>query len=391
MKLKMEKKSVLTSRYYHMGKTKHQKGAALIVVLSLLAMSLMIGLSGINSSLINERLAGNYKASAQAQMGAEIAASAGWDPETITISYFGETSFTTAEELHTISWDEFIDNKMFHGKEPSGDACSGDIECRFRYIKLGGNNYMLAMGVVGNAASDPIIVNIVSGDGLSPKVEATLTCVGARCNFSPPSGRSGSAVDGRNYSKEGKTTGANRPSKDEGGVAAIIMSHGIEAGSPDCLKNPLPSICGDQENAVSYDSKWASEENKSWDIFEKTLLNEIEMTKEFVQKNEPSGGVQYIGQQEKSGPKIDEGIIFVDGGTLSWEGGSNFKGLVVMNGGVLSLGGTATVLGAVIGKDYTVSMGGNSAILYSSEAIESFVGPGASGGSSGRMSIDSWI
>lgn len=56
---------------------KKQKGAALIVVLSMLIMSLMLGLSGMQSSLIDERLAGNYKAQSEAQMGAEKAASAG--------------------------------------------------------------------------------------------------------------------------------------------------------------------------------------------------------------------------------------------------------------------------------------------------------------------------
>ncbi|XKH60525.1 hypothetical protein LG290_01700 [Halomonas sediminis] len=50
---------------------KKQQGAALIIVLALLAGSLMLGLSGMNSALIDERLAGNYRASALAQMAAE--------------------------------------------------------------------------------------------------------------------------------------------------------------------------------------------------------------------------------------------------------------------------------------------------------------------------------
>lgn len=51
-----------------------QKGAALIVVLSMLTASLMLGLTSMQSSMIDERLAGNYKAAAQAQMRAENAA-----------------------------------------------------------------------------------------------------------------------------------------------------------------------------------------------------------------------------------------------------------------------------------------------------------------------------
>ena len=50
---------------------KHQKGAVLIVVLSLLTVSLMVGLSSMQSSQIDERLAGNYRAQAEALMNAE--------------------------------------------------------------------------------------------------------------------------------------------------------------------------------------------------------------------------------------------------------------------------------------------------------------------------------
>lgn len=54
---------------------KQQRGAALVVVLSMLAMSLMLGLSGMQSSQIDERLAGNYRAFTLAQMAAEAGAS----------------------------------------------------------------------------------------------------------------------------------------------------------------------------------------------------------------------------------------------------------------------------------------------------------------------------
>ncbi|MCE8039016.1 PilX N-terminal domain-containing pilus assembly protein [Halomonas sp. MCCC 1A11062] len=54
---------------------KKQRGAALVVVLSLLAMSLMLGISGMQSSQIDERLAGNYRSSSLAMMAAEYGAS----------------------------------------------------------------------------------------------------------------------------------------------------------------------------------------------------------------------------------------------------------------------------------------------------------------------------
>ncbi|MCE8003010.1 pilus assembly PilX family protein [Billgrantia ethanolica] len=57
---------------------KKQRGAALVVVLSLLAMSLMLGISGMQSSQIDERLAGNYRSGTLAAMAAEYGASAAW-------------------------------------------------------------------------------------------------------------------------------------------------------------------------------------------------------------------------------------------------------------------------------------------------------------------------
>src|SRR5690554_421115 len=52
-----------------------QKGVALIVVMSLLAVSLTLGLMSMQTSQVDERLAGNYRASALAQMAAEQGAS----------------------------------------------------------------------------------------------------------------------------------------------------------------------------------------------------------------------------------------------------------------------------------------------------------------------------
>lgn len=53
---------------------KQQQGAALIIVMALLAGALMLGMSGMQSALIDERLAGNYRATVIAQMAAEYGA-----------------------------------------------------------------------------------------------------------------------------------------------------------------------------------------------------------------------------------------------------------------------------------------------------------------------------
>ncbi|WP_336274943.1 DUF7305 domain-containing protein [Vreelandella indica] len=60
---------------------KQQQGAALVIVMALLLGALMLGVSGMQSALIDERLAGNYRAATQAQMTAENTLSALVDPE----------------------------------------------------------------------------------------------------------------------------------------------------------------------------------------------------------------------------------------------------------------------------------------------------------------------
>ena len=50
---------------------KQQKGAALFVVMALLSASMVVGMSTMQSSLVDERLAGNFRSSVQAQMTAE--------------------------------------------------------------------------------------------------------------------------------------------------------------------------------------------------------------------------------------------------------------------------------------------------------------------------------
>lgn len=50
---------------------KSQQGAALVIVMMLLAGAMMLGVSAMQSALIDERLAGNFRASALAQMSAE--------------------------------------------------------------------------------------------------------------------------------------------------------------------------------------------------------------------------------------------------------------------------------------------------------------------------------
>ncbi|WP_422102992.1 pilus assembly PilX family protein [Vreelandella sp.] len=54
-----------------------QQGAALVIVMVLLASALVMAMMGMQTALVDERLAGNFRASTQAQMRAEMAAATG--------------------------------------------------------------------------------------------------------------------------------------------------------------------------------------------------------------------------------------------------------------------------------------------------------------------------
>ncbi|PWV70494.1 PilX N-terminal domain-containing pilus assembly protein [Halomonas sp. A11-A] len=88
-------------------------GAALVVVLALLAIALMVGLSMMQSSQVDERLAGNYRAQADAQMGAEKAACAGFG------ALEGPDDFVSVSlslaELSSLGWQGFGNDAEFNG------------------------------------------------------------------------------------------------------------------------------------------------------------------------------------------------------------------------------------------------------------------------------------
>ncbi len=157
-----------------------QKGVALIVVMSLLAISLMIGLMSMQSSQVDERLAGNYKAAAEAQMHAEEAASA-------LYNIIGEktlwVNFEDEELGEDFAWDDF--KKIFdedhcervehdHGE---GIACYVEISDDYAWdLGLSGDgDYIIAMGAVEDALSqsEPIFVELGEG-GLPPEIRDPL-------------------------------------------------------------------------------------------------------------------------------------------------------------------------------------------------------------------------
>lgn len=160
---------------------KDQKGAALIVVLSMLTASLMLGLTSMQSSQIDERLAGNYKASAQAQMAAEEAAS-----EMFYMINENELSPGDAEELvEDFGWVEFSN---FASGRSECQADNNDRLSCFLNIPPSGRfgeepgDYIITMGAVDGAAiavSPPLFVELMNSEGGGGRpVLGVDTCVG---------------------------------------------------------------------------------------------------------------------------------------------------------------------------------------------------------------------
>lgn len=163
------------------GSVMKERGAALIVVLSLLTISLVVGLMSMQSSQIDERLAGNYRAAAEAQMGAEKAAAFGWEevknenktPADIdNMQKEGNTvEFDPNEEVKVYElWSQLADSQV--GKDAE---CESPIKCRYGYSIIKSDYYIVAIGVVvPGAESSPIAISGPVMVKLKSKPEVTI-------------------------------------------------------------------------------------------------------------------------------------------------------------------------------------------------------------------------
>lgn len=135
-----------------------QHGAALIIVLSLLSITLMLGLSGYQSALVNERLAGNHRAASLAQMGAEEAVSYAWGEggEHLTAGDF--VTIAALEAVTAQGWASFYPGSR-------AGPCRGNLRCPFRYVRVGGQYFIVAMGAIREgdhtvASSMPVVARV---------------------------------------------------------------------------------------------------------------------------------------------------------------------------------------------------------------------------------------
>lgn len=117
-----------------------QRGAALVVVMALLASALMIGVVSIQSALVDERLASNYRASTLAQMRAEVAASK-------AIVRFNSLAWDDAPLVNIkrgVHWEEY----SAHRAATILNSECPHSSCLFIPVEREGQPWVMALGAV---------------------------------------------------------------------------------------------------------------------------------------------------------------------------------------------------------------------------------------------------
>ncbi|PAU74333.1 pilus assembly PilX family protein [Halomonas salipaludis] len=339
---------------------KHQKGAALIVVLSLLVVSLMLGLSSMQSSQIDERLAGNYKAQASAQMGAEGAVSLGLDSfRSLWGDEFSEKSVEEiAEELSpssSFSYSDIFSNDTWHsyfGYSDSSLDCSEVDVCVYSIIYVDGDNdaglregvYIVGLAGGTGALSHPVLAQV--SVGLVPLSDLDpLTVTSDLYDFEALS--SGRFKMGR----EGDgNIGTSISVSRESDVSAVMSA--IEGG-PDKSGNYATNVDGEYVVYIEggypiFSSATALQElvdnvvdHYGNDADALAVLGTPDSPKiSYVQPE--SGTYSYNESSAKSG------ILVVDG-NFSWSGNNTYEGLIVVLGQTLAYnGGGGSIRGALV-------------------------------------------
>ncbi|WAM55075.1 pilus assembly PilX family protein [Vreelandella venusta] len=151
-----------------------EQGAALVVVMALLASALIIGVICVQSAFVDERLASNYRASTLAQMRAEIAASK-------AVASFSELtwgeSVLTINSDQTLRWEDVV-------AHPSTTLLGEDCEhnsCLFTPVERDGQPWVVALGaVISDADSEtllaqslPVFIKVEEGEE-SHQTQATV-------------------------------------------------------------------------------------------------------------------------------------------------------------------------------------------------------------------------
>lgn len=163
-----------------------QQGAALVIVMALLAGALMLGMSGMQSALIDERLAGNYRASVQSQMSGErFLAGVISDDNSENLTEFLTNSLDNIEDGETKALNR---SELIALSGNDGGAELDDL--RVNVSRVEDKIILEAWGAQAGAKSPTVIVLNASGSGENYRspflacrhIQLTGSSIAASCN-----------------------------------------------------------------------------------------------------------------------------------------------------------------------------------------------------------------
>lgn len=125
-----------------------EKGAALVIVLAVLAISLMLGLTGLQSALVGQQLASNYRDASLARIGAETAVAQAYttDPQLTASGAFVDVDRLVVEAL---TWATFTDGYTAFGDQFLQNGLQGNkVAYAYRRFRIEGTDYLVGLGAV---------------------------------------------------------------------------------------------------------------------------------------------------------------------------------------------------------------------------------------------------
>ncbi|MFG6668309.1 hypothetical protein ACGK9R_14550 [Halomonas sp. HNIBRBA4712] len=125
---------------------KHQRGAALVVVMVVLTSALMLALVGVQSALVDQRQAANYRAALKAQMRAESAAAA-------ALKRFDTLDWEQAPTLEETSprWSTLT-------RHPEATYLCADHSCLYLPVLRDDERWAMALGVVHDDTPEATLI-----------------------------------------------------------------------------------------------------------------------------------------------------------------------------------------------------------------------------------------
>ena len=346
---------------------KHQQGAALVIVMALLSGALMLGMSGMQSALIDERLAGNYRAVILAQMAAETGGSERGDEG----SFNSESSLDTCQNVAENYSNDSVRNSFLFKEVNSNEYNDFLIGYYYRGCKFEGRDADLVIGQVRHQAEGEIddfvgihfMAVVGSGIGLglsinnSPNISNPLVCLQSiehGCGW--VDNRVGGYFDGRPHP----------------------VPSNFRCNGNSCRTSPE----GEDGSAISY----ASDSKREWDAYLESLSGRFDYSFDSGNNNFVDGIrgearlIEITGNVKQAAGTNTYGIIIVrNGAKLELAGTGHHEGLIIVEeGGGLEMGNNTNVYGSVIALgaiDLGTGNGGQGGVRYS--AISS--GEGGSG------------